>query len=215
MPHNLENESECFLCRISTGTMDIPWSDRPLWLDPRFGLLVPGLGGLTPGYVLLAPMDHHPSLGAASHLPDSRKHGFPNFVHEVLAFLRARMGPLTYWEHGGGGAPEERRSSCVDHAHLHVVPGRLDLPCPPDHMVFPGITEALTALAASRIPADPYLLMGQSPGLCFVGRDVGISQYYRREWAKILDKADEWDYILTEDPVLTRNTIRSFFSAGM
>jgi hypothetical protein len=52
----------CFLCQIATGTADIAWSDRPLWLDPRFGLLVPGLGGLSVGYVLLAPLEHHPNL---------------------------------------------------------------------------------------------------------------------------------------------------------
>jgi hypothetical protein len=200
----------CFLCRASTAPRDIPWSDRPLWLDPRFGVVVPGIGGLSAGYVLLAPLDHHSSLGAATAGYGERD--FIHFVEDVLAYLHARVGRLTYWEHGGTDDASVRRSACVEHAHLHIVPGLLALPTPPGHTDHPGIREALVALANRADDRDSYLLLGDTSGPCFVGRDVGVSQYYRREWARLLGREDDWDYLLAEDPELTRETIESFFS---
>jgi hypothetical protein len=207
----LEPDLACFLCRASTGTIDIPWSDRPLWLDPRFGVLLPALGGFSVGYMLLAPIEHYPNLAAALH-GDGEANGFTGFVETVLTYLRAKMGDLTYWEHGGASRAGVRSSACIEHAHLHIVPGKLDLPLPPDHADHPAIGSALAALVGSSEVKDGYLLMGRSPGRCFTGRDVGISQYYRREWARLLGRADEWDYLLSEDPALTRKTIAAFFS---
>ncbi|MCO6003393.1 hypothetical protein NE236_00175 [Actinoallomurus purpureus] len=204
-------EPACFLCRAAAGATDIPWTDRPLWLDPRYGVLVPGLGGLSAGYVLLAPVDHHHNLASASLDTGGGADGFTDFVHALLTYLRAKMGSLTYWEHGGGYRPGVRSSACVEHAHLHIVPGTLDLPLPPGHRSYPSIGRALAALVGRSEVKDGYLLMGHSPGHCFVGRDVGISQYYRREWARLLGRADEWDYLLSEDPELTRKTIAAFF----
>lgn len=202
----------CFLCRASTGATDIPWVDRPLWLDPRFGVVVPGLGGLSAGYLLLAPLEHHTSLGMATSRHRADERGFPYFVDDVLSFLEARLGRLTFWEHGGTDNPNTRRSACVEHAHLHIVPGQLKLPLPPDHVGYSGIDEALTVLANRSGETDSYLLMGYTSGPCFVGRDVRISQYYRREWARLLGRVDNWDYLLAEDPALTKETIEWFFS---
>lgn len=200
---------DCFLCRAATGSADIPWTDRPLWLDSRSGLLVPGLGGFAVGYVLLAPTGHLPSLGSAA----QQGPGFPRFVEEVLSFLFARIGPLTYWEHGSGWLPDTRRSACVEHAHLHIVPGLLPLPRPPGEVGYPGIGEALEGLAAGSDLNAGYLLLGHREGRCFVGRDVQLSQYYRREWARTLGRSNDWDYLLAEDPEITRETIRVFLSA--
>jgi hypothetical protein len=201
----------CFLCRVSTAPMDFPWSDRPLWLDPRFGVVVPGLGGLSAGYVLLAPLDHHSSLGMAAGV-GAHEQGFVRFVEDVLSYLCAKAGPLTYWEHGGTDDASVRRSACIEHAHLHIVPGSLKLPLPPGHTEYPGIREALLTRAGRSAETDSYLLVGDTSGPCFVGRDVRVSQYYRREWARLLGREESWDYLLTEDPELTRETIELFFS---
>jgi hypothetical protein len=200
--------AHCFLCRSSRRPVDIPWTDRPLWLDPRCGLLLPGLGGLTSGYMLLAPIGHHPNLAAAAAAKETPR-DLREFIVEVLDYLRSRMGDITYWEHGGANDTLIPNSACVDHAHLHITPGRLDLPLPPRPTAHPGIHEALGALFEG--PA-PYLLMGHHRGTCFTGGDVGIPQYYRREWAKLRGRPTDWDYLLTEAAHRTKDTIERFFS---
>lgn len=200
---------KCFLCLTASGIVDIPWMDRPLWLDPRRGLLVPGLGGLAVGYVLLSPISHDPSLRARVMRADGGR-GFMEFTDEVLEFLGERLGDLTYWEHGGTDVSTDRQSACVDHAHLHIVAGHLPLPMPPDRVTHSGLRQALTWLADSEV-SNPYLLMGYSSGPCFTGGDVGLSQYYRREWAKIIGRADDWDYLISSAPDVTRQTIESIF----
>jgi hypothetical protein len=207
---SVEPVATCFLCRASTGAVDLPWWDRPLWLDPRCGVVVPGLGGLSVGYVLLSPLEHHTSLVAA--VPQQRAYGhdFVGFVQSVLSYLEAKFGRLTFWEHGGTTDPSVRRSACVEHAHLHIVPGALELPLPPDHSEHSGIGMALSALAGRNDRNDTYLLMGYTSGPCFTGRDVRVSQYYRREWARLLGKGDNWDYLISEDHAITRETIKMF-----
>lgn len=202
--------ADCFLCRSASGTDDIPWTDRPLWLDPRCGVVLPGIGGLAPGYLLLAPIRHVPSLRSAV-ADDTGERDFREFVAEVLDFLVRREGAITYWEHGGTTETTLPRSACVAHAHLHIVPGHHDLPRPPASRSFPDLREALSE---RRQDDAPYLLFGHHKGTCQVGRDIGKSQYYRREWAKLLGKPDEWDYLVTEDNKRTMRTITSFFSHG-
>ncbi|TKK81222.1 hypothetical protein FDA94_33690 [Herbidospora galbida] len=200
--------ADCFLCRSAAGADDIPWTDRPLWLDPRCGVVLPGMGGLSPGYLLLAPIRHVHSLRTAV-ASDRSERDFREFVAEVLDFLVRRHGDLTYWEHGGASTENLLpRSACIDHAHLHIVPGFHDLPRPPACQSFPDLASAL-----SDNPEDgaPYLLLGHHKGPCHVGADIGRSQYYRREWAKILGKPDHWDYLVTEDGTNTMRTIDSFF----
>jgi hypothetical protein len=98
------------MCISGVGIADLPWHDRPLWLDPRAGLAVPGLGGLAPGYVLAAPLGHHPSLRSAV-----LAHGSPllGFLSEVMSYLEERMGPLTFWEHGSAPERPGPRSACT------------------------------------------------------------------------------------------------------
>ncbi|GLY53064.1 hypothetical protein [Lentzea sp. NBRC 102530] len=193
----------CFLCGAILGDRDIPWTDRPLFLDPRFGAVVPGAGALVSGYVLIAPSTHSPSLCAVP--PRS---GFTGFLAAALDFLQDAMGPLTYWEHGGtsAGFPAPT-SSCVDHAHLHVVPGE-----PPLTLPSPSLEEAddlITLLGAAHAEWSslPYLLVGGTGRRCSLGRDVGVPQYFRRQLAQWTGEPHSWDYAAVPDEVRMRETV--------
>src|SRR5262245_29606701 len=110
----------CFLWQRGQATSDLTWPDRTLWLAPRAGLAVAGLGGYAPGYVLIAPIGHYVSLRAAAAAAGET---FIAFVLEVASYLQDCFGPLTFWEHGGRSDTRARRSACVEHAHLHLTPG--------------------------------------------------------------------------------------------
>lgn len=195
---------DCFLCNAACGDPDLPWHDRPLWLDPRGGLMVPGLGGFKPGYVMLAPLAHEPNLRRAMATHQER---IGDFLNDALGFLARRLGPFTFWEHGAPIEKDSRRSSCIEHAHLQVLPEQLDLPLPPRSQIFPNLASALTEKIAID-QADGYTLLGHSNGTVAVGADIMKPQYYRREWAKLVGREHEWDYLLVENPAVTRETIK-------
>jgi hypothetical protein len=52
------------------------------------------------------------------------------------------------------------------------------------------------------------MLLGWSDDQVAVGADIMMSQYYRREWAKLIGREGEWDYLLAEDPAVTKATIK-------
>lgn len=194
----------CFICRAAELAAAAPWFDTPLWSDGS-GTILPGIGGMAPGYVLFSPLAHRTSLRSAT----EEDKAVVGSVVEALRYLQGRIGRLTYWEHGGAGN-WGRSSACIDHAHLHVAPGSLPLPPPPESKEYQGIEDLLSMPSKPDEAIDSYLLLGWSDGKCFIGRDVCISQYFRREWARLLGKPDRWDYALVEDSDITRATIDMF-----
>jgi diadenosine tetraphosphate (Ap4A) HIT family hydrolase len=194
----------CFLCAATAGTEDIRWHDRPLWLDPRAGVVMAGLGGFTPGYVLIAPIAHQQNLCSS---PEPLRDRFLSFLFETISYLEMRLGDLTFWEHGAPANSAIRRSACIDHAHLHVIPGTLALPEPPNSTHFPSIYDAIRS-SPRAMASNGYLLVGWSSTSTAIGSDVRVSQYYRREWARITGRPDEWDYLLAEDANVTAETIQ-------
>ena len=164
--------------------------------------MVAGLGGLAPGYVLLASATHQRSLRAAVR---AQGHDLSRFILAALTYLERRLGPLTFWEHGSPYDPRLQRSACIVHAHLHVAPGSLALPEPVSSTPFPSLEAALEDGSEAR---EGYSLLGWSARPVMVGADPHVSQYYRREWARLVGRADEWDYLIAENSFITAATLR-------
>jgi hypothetical protein len=196
--------TDCFLCRSANGSSDIPWQDRPLWLDPRAGLVVPAIGGLSIGYVLVAPLHHHLSIRQAASVMGC---SFLDFISDVFSFLQERLGAFTFWEHGSPLDQGRRSAACIRHAHIHVAAGSLPLPLPPQCKTYASLREALT-VTSEELSRDGYMLLGWANDNVHVGSDIMVPQYYRREWANIAGDPDRWDYIIAEDPDITAATIQ-------
>jgi hypothetical protein len=65
------------------------------------------------------------------------------------------------------------------------------------------------ALAAVNEITEGYLLLGWTGRPVFVGADPARPQYYRQQWARLVGRPDEWDYLLCEDARITRATIEA------
>ncbi len=164
--------------------------------------MIAALGGLTPGYVLIASSTHQRSMRAAAQIQGDN---FMRFVRDALAYLECRLGPLTFWEHGAPQGTLQRSSACIEHAHLHVAAGYLALPEPRLCTSFATLEAALRADIGE---GYGYLLVGWSSGRVAVGSDPKVSQYYRREWARLVGRDDEWDYLAAENARITAATMR-------
>jgi len=99
-----------------------PWNE-PL-IETRNFVVIPSLGALVEGWVLVVPKEHCISLGALR----AEFRGEAQEVEErTRAVLRQRYEkPIVAFEHGPSA--ENHGTGCgVDHAHLHLVPLACDL----------------------------------------------------------------------------------------
>lgn len=115
-------ETDCVFCaryrfRMNAdagvpGAAGVLWGDDDLWCAPD-------LAPLRPGHLLIVSTAHRPCFGAC---PPALLDKLAAWRALVTAMLAGAYGlPVTFFEHGpatsqGGGA-------CIDHAHLHCVPG--------------------------------------------------------------------------------------------
>jgi ATP adenylyltransferase len=125
--NSLGNESEigariCCLCSgMSAGDMTEFWN-RPLIETTNF-VVLPSLGALVEGWVLIVPRDH---LVAIAALPDELLGELILLKSEIYNLTERIYGTACIFEHGP--ATENRLVGCgVDHAHLHIAPVAFDL----------------------------------------------------------------------------------------
>ena len=150
------------------------------------------------GYVLIAPAHHHPDLATAI----SRDSSFIHFLEEALAEYLLLFGEYTYWEHGSAES-NGRSSGCIAHAHLNVIPKQ-----PLDNPDASGPLRDWRLLPESAY--RPYLLLGGSDRITMVGPDSMVVQHYRKQWANLVGRSDEWDYAVGGDIGPLEETISTY-----
>ncbi len=94
------------------GAAGVLWGDDDLWC-------VPDLAPLRQGHLLLVSTAHHPCFGAC---PPELLGKLAACRALVTGVLTSVYGvPVTFFEHGP--ATSQGAGACIDHAHLHCVPG--------------------------------------------------------------------------------------------
>ena len=168
---------------------DWPYPDRVIAANEDM-YAVPGFGPQVFPYVLLISRRHFSCLSDAT--PRERRSLF-----RILQGLRASSlfvgGSMCVFEHGGC---KNRTQSCIDHFHLHIVDGTLDLR---SYLEAEYVCEdvAVTSEAAF-VASTRYLFAG------FYDRSHEIkgilarspepeSQYFRRKIATVTGQA-QWDW---------------------
>ncbi len=113
----------CTLCaEIAAKNRRAPWNEFIIETE-NFGV-IPSLGALVEGWVLMIPKAHYISFGA---LPRHLREEADVLRNRVRALLESRYeNRIVEFEHGPSAA--EHGTGCgVDHAHLHLVPLNCDL----------------------------------------------------------------------------------------
>ena len=90
---------------------------RVLFSTEKF-FVVPSLGAMIPGHILLLPKNHYYSVGE---MPEQDLREFELLAQEIRHILSSVYGCCSAFEHGcveGAG----KAGACVDHAHLHLLP---------------------------------------------------------------------------------------------
>jgi diadenosine tetraphosphate (Ap4A) HIT family hydrolase len=183
---DVEGTEPCFLCRSTTDSKS-PWYDEVLMDADQTGIVIAAVGALTPGHVLVSPIRHVHSVRS---LPVNEAIKLIPVVHHVRSVLERIYGTSTVmFEHGGCSA-DKPSSACVQHAHLHLLPGNCVFSLPATDSIF----ESLDDFLAAGQTFDAYLAFEDSGGRVHQGKDVGVSQYFRRQFKDSSAEPESWDY---------------------
>ncbi|MGW7242970.1 hypothetical protein [Streptomyces sp. NPDC054804] len=194
------------LCEFCPNRLEQHWFNVPL-MRSESAVAIPGVGSLVPGYLLALPLRH---VANASLLSPGERGEFADFVLSVSTRLSGVYDrPVTMFEHGSCES-ERLDSSCISHAHVHLVPGVYDLAgatpgCLERHGSWHEFIESE--------PKGPYLACSDAEGAVWQFPDVRRPQFYRRVVAEDLGMADRWDYALHPQWENVRQTYVDFAAA--
>ena len=115
-PPGVMRMKTCCLCSALASPTTRPVWDIPVLESSNF-VVLPSLGSLLEGWLLLVPREHYVSMGA---LPVAIAPEMEEMKAQLGEQVRSRFGEVCVFEHGPAFA--SRKVGCsVDHAHLHIV----------------------------------------------------------------------------------------------
>lgn len=169
-----------------------PW-DRELFSSPSFAV-VPSLGSLVPGWLLIVP--RRPMISLRELKVEERKE-IDQLINEVASRAKIFGGELFAFEHGSGHRGSKMGCG-VDQAHLHVVPLEFDLvdwalSQSGDAFNWTQYSELLlTDLPATGEYISVWNVSSRGGAVASVTKSV--SQWMRRAIATKLGVDEDWDY---------------------
>lgn len=189
----VDGMASCRLCLDLLSQDPVKVWNKPLFESPNFFVL-PSLGALVEGWLLLVPKKHFICMGA---LPETVAAEMQEMKRVVCSLLQKHYGKVCAFEHGPS-RPNCRVGCGVDHAHLHFVPIGFDLasavgPFLPQsvHWSEAGLRECQTAFTQG----EDYLYLEQpiDTGRIAVYKGFG-SQLFRRAIATQIGASNQFNW---------------------
>jgi diadenosine tetraphosphate (Ap4A) HIT family hydrolase len=186
--------SDCTFCsELSAQAGRAPWNE--FLIETENFAVVPSLGALVEGWLLIVPKNHYISMGA---LPLRLRGEADELECRVRALLIGQYEkPITMFEHGPSAA--NHGTGCgVDHAHLHLLP----LDCDLLSLTEPFVQKSLPwkesgweeRSDAYRVGLDYlYLKTDERGSLLAVSEDFG-SQVFRKAISSYLGVPEEFSW---------------------
>lgn len=146
-------------------------------LRSRSFLVVLDTAPLAEGHVLIITESHVSSLAGLSR---PERDELDAVKRDAESLLRKAYGPISYFEHGAERFARHA-GACIDHAHLHLVPGDFDI-LPYVARDYPEVESfASYAGVLESFAGRPYLMFGREPDQIFgVHAPACATQYLRR-----------------------------------
>jgi diadenosine tetraphosphate (Ap4A) HIT family hydrolase len=192
------SEGECPFCTLVEDGVSPVWrylfptatGGEVLWTSDLFTVAL-DTAPLVEGHLLVISNNHVTSL--ASIVQDANV-PLRQAISTAEELVSRAYGDFTYFEHGAMSFARHA-GACVDHAHLHIVPGRYYI-LPdiardyPDVTCYPNYEAALRHFART-----PYLVFGASDiGAYGVSAPVCATQYLRRLISRRANVVDKWSW---------------------
>lgn len=179
-------DSSCTFCRA----LKTPPPQRPVYdtvlAESRHFVVLPALGPLVPGHVIIVTREH--SLNLLANKPDVLRE-YESIINRIRRRIPYDVGLLEA-EHGPSDA--SRGGACIDHSHVNLIPGSGALA----HMIPSGMPLLASAESVVQLPSAtaPYILLRATGAPANVYDAKGLpSQFIRQQIARSMDR-DDWDW---------------------
>jgi len=219
----MRNVMNCCLCSQIAGHKENDMISRLLGdtgyvrrvaIESENFAVIPSIGPLVPGHTLLCPKLHVKNMAC---LQAECTGDYQVFKERLISTLECLFdAPVHCFEHGSAG--NSSRIICsVDHAHLHLLPARVDVwESLHEQFHWVSISPSLDELRATTLERE-YLYY-ESPNreafVTFSESGEFESQYMRRLFAKALGRTQEWNWRENPFPAEVDRSFRILFSAS-
>lgn len=155
--------------------------------------LIPAMGQLTDGYVLLCPKKHFKSMGELDKDLHNEYYKFKNYVYNLLSEEYGRK-PI-FFEHGSS-LNHVSGGSSIEHAHLHAIPVELyEVPSIISKNLLGNRIETYHEVFKLSKLGKPYFYFELSNGNMYLYDATTIDpQFGRKVIAHVLGVIDMWDW---------------------
>lgn len=183
---------DCRYCGgfLATGSREVhkPWN-RVLFESPGF-VVIPSLGHFIQGWSLIVSKKHHHSIGSLGSNLLSEMVELQAHTESVLNRL---YGSVIAFEHGSCSSAQA--GACIDHAHLHIVPSRIDVIGLLRARFKMRRIDTLRVLSDYASSSTPYLFYRDMRQRMWVAEARGMqSQYMRRLLAERCGVPEKFDW---------------------
>jgi diadenosine tetraphosphate (Ap4A) HIT family hydrolase len=189
---------ECPFCVLSAEGRSPVWDhffqaengDEVIFRSDSFSVVL-DTAPLAEGHVLIITDRHMSSLAGLS---KTEREKLRVVKRDAESKLRDVYGPITYFEHGAESFARHA-GACIDHAHLHLVPGDVDI-FPLVAHDYPNV-ESFTSYenALESLAGRPYLLFGRDTGPVYGAHAPACStQYLRRLVSQAAGSKAAWNW---------------------
>ena len=167
---------------------------RPVVLETERFAVIPSVGPLTLGHVLLCPKRHYSSF---ARLPVDYEEEYKSISDRLSMLLKEVFQQNVHVFEHGSDAQCSIIPCSVAHAHQHFVPANVDVwDALHESLRWTGVQPRIHHLR-QLIGASEYLLYqgpGRDPIVSVPHGSPFESQYIRRVFAKALGRHDQWNW---------------------
>jgi diadenosine tetraphosphate (Ap4A) HIT family hydrolase len=185
--------SFCLFCEVADGNAGSA-PENLIIAANEYAFAKPALGQFVDGYTLIVSHEHIRSFNEMSHEELAHVEKLKEQISGALGNLYKQ--PVVVFEHGCGQGLDLRGGSCIDHAHLHVLPLSVSLERELESRFRFTQVSKLADLAARGGTAGPYIYLETGGGerFTFELESPIPSQFMRRLICRTLNQPDLWDW---------------------
>jgi diadenosine tetraphosphate (Ap4A) HIT family hydrolase len=213
----------CLFCKDVDFQLDLPakvksktgYSEHGYYLlmQTKHSFAIVGYGAITPGYILLIPSKHYETI---SQITGDELEDFLFIKSIIYNHIKNFYGGVVFFEHGALSTCRVSSGACIDHAHLHCIPDpgqNFDNEMPKEFTKTK--IASINNLHEFTSNVDRYLFLENKLGEKFVyqSRDPVPPQFFRRIWAKIVGKPEEFDFVIFPEFKNMLTTYENFSNA--
>jgi len=155
-------------------------------------VVFPSLGQIVEGYLIIAPKNHYICIGG---IPEELYSELEDMQQKVRKILEESYTTPLFFEHGPVSS-SRKGGSCIDHAHFHAVPVKLDIFNDLSRDFPTRSVNSYTDLKMQFEKGIPYFYLEDNLGkrYLFEIEDQVPSQYIRRLIASKINNHEKWDW---------------------